>query len=234
MTFQRVARRTVADEVRDQLLANISAGQLGPGQRVPSERELCDQFGVARTSVREAMQGLISTGVIERRGNRPYVAEHLPDVSVDPVDRRKDLVRELFEVRRLIELPLLELTAVRASDAERAELAALALRFTRPLDLAEFRALDRRFHGTAAAACGNPLLFELYGKVLDALFASEAFESLLEAESNRREVAELVEQSSGDHLAIAEAIAARDPVRTVDAAARHLDQVEQRMLDRLV
>ena len=45
---------------------------------IPSERDLAEQFRVARTSVREAIQGLLSLGVIERRGNRSFVVEHLP------------------------------------------------------------------------------------------------------------------------------------------------------------
>ena len=52
-----------------------------------------------------------------------------------------------------------------------------------PLD--EFRTLDRRFHTLIANACGNPLLVEIYGKVLDALFRSAEFESLLYDEANR-------------------------------------------------
>jgi len=234
VSFERVARRTVADEIRDQLLSNISSGELGPGHRVPSERDLCDQFGVARTSVREAIQGLVSVGIIERRANRTYVAEHLPTVTLEAIDIRKERVRELFEVRRLIELPLMELAAKRATAPERAEVAALAERFAQPLELAEFRALDRQFHGTIALACGNSLLRELYGKVLDALFASEEFESLLEAERNKAEVAQIVELSSADHLAIAAGFVADDPSATLQSAARHLDQVEQRMIGRLV
>src|SRR5262245_1504894 len=91
--FEPVTRETLSSQIRDQLLQRISNGTLGPGARVPSERDLSEQFGVARTSVREAMQGLLSLGVIERRGNRSYVVEHLPDVNFDQLDDRKEHVR---------------------------------------------------------------------------------------------------------------------------------------------
>ena len=73
--FEPLARETLSAQIRDQLLERILSGALAPGVRVPSERDLSEQFRVARTSVREAMQGLLSLGVIERRGNRSYVVE---------------------------------------------------------------------------------------------------------------------------------------------------------------
>src|SRR5688572_8547322 len=91
-----VTRETLSAQIRDQLLRRILDGQLEPGARVPSERDLSDRFGVARTSVREAMQGLLSLGVIEHRGNRVFVVEHLPDVNFDQLDDRKEVVRQLF------------------------------------------------------------------------------------------------------------------------------------------
>jgi len=229
-SFTPVSRRTVSSEIREQLLANIADGRLAPGDRVPSERTLCDEFGVARTSVREAIQGLVSVGVIERRGNRSYVAEHLPGVELE-IDHRKLRVRELFEVRRVIELPLFELAAERATDEQRAEITRLAGRFRIGMDLDSFRAFDRSFHRTIAAACANPLLFELYGKVLDALFGSDEFASLLGASSNQEEVSGIIGESAADHVRIAVAIADGDPVATAAAVERHLSEVERRMLE---
>ena len=78
-----ISRETVSSQIRTQLLEWISTGELAPGNRMPSERELSEKFEVARTSVREAMQGLVSMGVVQRRGNRVYVAEHLPDVVLE-------------------------------------------------------------------------------------------------------------------------------------------------------
>src|SRR6056297_3920013 len=129
--FEPVERRTVAEEIRERLLGSILAGDLAPGTRLPSERVLCDDFGVARTSVREAIQGLVSIGAIERRGNRAFVVEHLPDVEVSTADHddRKEFVRRLFETRRVIEIPIGELTACRATEAERAEILRLAEAF---------------------------------------------------------------------------------------------------------
>ena len=172
--FAPVKRRTISSEIRAQLLEAIRTGELQPGSPVPAERQLCEQFGVARTSVREAIQGLTASGYLERRGNRPVVAERLPEIRLTgdsaTLDERKALVRQLFEVRRTIEPTMSEFAARRATDAERADIAELAARSTDQLD--EFRAADRAFHTSIARACGNPLLHEVYGKTLGALFDS--------------------------------------------------------------
>lgn len=227
--FPPLDRSTLSQQVRDQIEARIRSGELSPGARVPSERALSDQFQVARTSVREAMQGLVTMGLVERRGNRSYVAERLPDVVVED-DERKAYVRELFETRRVLELPILELAASRADAQDRTEIAELAAEFDQDLSLADFRRLDRRFHTRTAAAAGNPLLVEVYGKVLDRLFRSDDFASLLYATENQPEVQEIIRESCCDHIAIADAIAAGDPDATIAAAGRHLANVEARML----
>lgn len=236
VVFEPVARETLSAIIRDRLVARITSGELEPGARMPSERRLSEQFRVARTSVREAMQGLLSLGVIERRGNRSYVAERLPEVQLDGSrrDDRKQFVRQLFETRRALELPIIELAAMRASDTERAEISALAKGFRQGMPLADFRALDRTFHAAIARACGNPLLVELYGKVLAKLFRSDDFASLLSADANQAEVERIVNRSVRHHAMIANAVARRDPVGAVQAGTRHLDAVERGMVHRLV
>jgi GntR family transcriptional repressor for pyruvate dehydrogenase complex len=235
LVFEPIERETLSALIRDRLLERISNGELEPGARMPSERLLSEQFRVARTSVREAIQGLLSLGVIERRGNRSYVAERLPDVRVarDELDDRKQFVRQLFETRRALELPIIQMAAMRATDAERAEIATLAKGFRSGMPLAEFRAADRTFHAAIARACGNPLLVELYGKVLGSLFRSDDFESLLSAEENRAEVERIVNRSARHHALIAKAVARCDAVGAVEAGTRHLDAVERGMIDRL-
>lgn len=236
IVFEPIARETLSALIRDRLVDRIQRGELEPGARMPSERSLSEQFRVARTSVREAMQGLLSLGVIERRGNRSYVAEQLPEVRVagGEHDDRKEFVRQLFETRRALELPIIAMAAVRASDADRATIAELAKGFRVGMPLAEFRTLDRGFHSAIAKACGNPLLYEVYGKVLGRLFRSEDFESLLSADVNHVEVERIVTRSVRHHALIAKAVARRDPQAAVLAGTRHLDAVERGMIDRLV
>src|SRR5258706_11617587 len=115
--FEPIERQTVSEGIRDALLESIRSGALPPGSRLPSERSLCEEFGVARTSVREAIQGLVSLGAIVKRANRPYVAEQLPGMQLAGRDDRKRHLEELVEVRRIVEVPIARLTAARADAA---------------------------------------------------------------------------------------------------------------------
>lgn len=230
-SFDPVTRLTVSAEIRQRLADAIHSGQLAPGMPLPAERVLCQEFGVARTSVREAIQGLVIAGYLERRGNRSVVAEHLPEVNFAG-DDRKALVTQLFEVRQVIEPAIVELAAKRATTVERDAIAALASRHTD--DLVEFRDIDRQFHGLLARACGNPLLNEVHAKALASLFGSGEFASLLYAEVNRAEVAELIASSTEAHRAIADAIVRGHARKAMAAVVAHLDDVERRMVERLL
>jgi GntR family transcriptional repressor for pyruvate dehydrogenase complex len=235
--YEPIVRQTVSQQVRAQLLERVHSGELAPGSPLPSERALSERFGVARTSVREAVQGLVSLGVVEKRGNRVCVAEHLPAVVVPSLaedDRRKIYVQQLFETRRVLELPLFELAACRASPAERTEIHRLAATFQPGLGIREFRRLDRRFHMTIAHSCGNPLLVEVYSKVMDALFRSHEFDSLLNARENEAEVATIIANSIEEHHRISAALLQGDPVAVLDAVEGHLRNVERRMVEELV
>jgi len=234
LPFEPITRETVSSQIRAQLQRRIMVGDLAPGTRMPSERDLSEQFHVARTSVREAIQGLVSLGVIERRGNRSYVAEHLPDVIVDRNPDRKTFVAELFETRRVLEVPIFEIATERADDAARARVTKVAELFRVDLDIEEFRRLDREFHTTIAASCNNPFLIELYGKVLDELFKSHEFDDLLSDEKNRPEVRRIVSAACAAHESIATAFRNGDSAAMRIASTTHLATVAQAMLSNLI
>ncbi len=226
--FEAITRRTVAEGVRGALLDNIRSGALPAGTQLPSERLLCEQFAVARTSVREAVQGLVSLGIVERRGNRLYVTEHLPGVTFD--DNRKRSVTDVFEVRRLVEVPIAELTARRADADMRAYIGELGRSFRVDMPLDEFRHRDRAFHEAIAQACGNPALAELYGKVLETLFRSTDFDSLLTASQNASVVRRVIREAVQAHQEIAEGIEKQNLTAVRRAAEAHLNQVEALMV----
>jgi DNA-binding FadR family transcriptional regulator len=231
--FDPVERRTVAEEVREAIAERIETGDLRPGSQLPSERDLCEQFAVARTSVREAIQGLVTIGLLERRGNRCYVTERLPNLQLDVTDGRKQRVRELFEVRQVVEIPIARLAASRATPEQREELVRMAATFQSGMPLDDFRRLDRAFHSAVARACGNATLAELYGKVMESLFASADFDELLSARTNRRVVRDVIRSSIAAHRRIAAAIAAGEWAEVMVVAEGHLEQVEDQMISRM-
>jgi GntR family transcriptional repressor for pyruvate dehydrogenase complex len=229
--FHPVSRQTVSSEIRQRIADAIESGKFTPGEPLPAERILCQEFGVARTSVREAIQGLVIAGYVERRGNRSVVAERLPDVNFTG-DDRKALVTQLFEVRQVIEPAIVEMATRRATDDQRAEIATIAAQTTKRLE--EFRELDHQFHSALARSCGNPLLNEVHTKALASLFGSGDLASLLYAEVNRSEVNEIISSSLAAHRAIAEAVVRGHTRKAMAAVVAHLDDVERRMVERLL
>jgi GntR family transcriptional repressor for pyruvate dehydrogenase complex len=221
----------ISEEIRDALLEGIESGELPPGSQLPSERALCDDFGVARTSVREAVQSLVALGRIHKVGNRFHVVEQLPGVNVDP---RKSRVRELFECRRVIEVAITRLAAGRATTAERDELVRTAESFVADMHLEEFRHADRLFHWAIARCCGNPTLQELYGKVLDGIFASDEFHTLLDSSTNAQAVREVIADACVAHRRIAESIRRGDEDAAAKTAESHLNEVEHSMIARMI
>ena len=147
-------------------------------------------------------------------------------------DDRKALVTQLFEVRQIIEPAIGGLTARRASEDEREEIVGIAA--LDPGDLAAFREIDRRFHALLASSCGNPMLTELHAKALASLFGSGELASLLYAEVNRAEVNEIIASSTDAHRAIADAVAHGYARKAEAAVVAHLDDVERRMVERLL
>jgi DNA-binding FadR family transcriptional regulator len=232
--FGPIERQTVSEGIRDALLESIRSGALPPGTRLPSERSLCEEFGVARTSVREAIQGLVSIGAIVRRANRPYVAEQLPGIELAGHDDRKRRLEELVEERRIVEVPIARLTAARADAADRAQIRAIARRLSPEMSLADFRRTARAFHVAVARACRNETLAELYGKVLDAQFNSSVLDSLLDSRSNVWLVKQVIFDSAKTYNEIADAIFEGNADRAIAAVEKDLTQVERQLIARMV
>ncbi len=228
-SFSPVVRRSVADEVRQQLEGSIRGGILQPGDALANEESLCAQFNVSRQSVREALRDLVTLGLVERRGKRVFVVEHLPSVRIESDDRAAR-IREIFDTRRLIEVELTQLAAARATKRQRNAIAELAASIARATDVEQLRPLDRAFHGVIAAAAGNALLAELHTKVLDAVFSTPPFDSVLRDAEDGPDALRILAESAAMHASIAAAVVAGDVAAAGAAARAHLDDVERRII----
>ncbi len=96
---------SLIDEVIEQLKGLILDGALKPGERFPTEYELCAQLGVSRTAIREAKKSLIGMGLLEtRRGQGTYVREDIFDGLMEKASLSlrmgAESIKELIEARR--------------------------------------------------------------------------------------------------------------------------------------
>jgi DNA-binding GntR family transcriptional regulator len=198
----------------ESILKDVVQGELRPGQHLVAQG-LAQRLGVSLTPVREALIALAGIGVVDLLPNRGAVVRRLTVRDV----------REICEVRRV-----LECGAVRAACGriDRAELAALHAEMQRlvaiqpPGDagfIEQAQAVDSRLHDAIARCCGNLLLATEIGR-LKILF--RAFRDLAwQREAARRDFRRLALEAR-EHLAIVEALLAGDRREAARAMARHI------------
>ncbi len=162
-TVRAPAYQVLADDLR----AQITSGRLRAGDRLPTEPQLCLRSGLSRSTVREALRLLASQHlIVTTRGvtGGSFVSHPRPDQLAEALSTGVQLMisnaavgaAELFEMRRLLEVPAAELAAQRRT---RPHLAALSAAMFDPANDSLERKLDarRRFHGAMIAATGNAL-----------------------------------------------------------------------------
>jgi GntR family transcriptional repressor for pyruvate dehydrogenase complex len=125
MNFPKVEKTSLTDRVAEILYEKIVNGEISPGERLPSEMELAEQLGVARPTVREALNRLIGLGLIKRGGYTMVVSEN-GSMSTRAGTHAAFLdqweARELYEARYMIEVDLVVLAIQKATDEDIREL----------------------------------------------------------------------------------------------------------------
>jgi len=225
---QASRRGREADRLVEAVIERVRAGQLRPGQRLPSEESLGGEFQVSRTVVREALQQLKARGVVRsRRGSGTYVEAGRLDQLSDSLSLYSDRIdtvadwTELLEMRALIETESARRLAADPTDAALAD-ARAAIRAMRAArnDLAKVAAADVAFHQAVVAASGNRLFVSVHRSFLPMTrrFATATYHSRSQAAAALLEHTELLQAiESGDPDA-----AARRMQAHLDASARHL------------
>lgn len=223
MTVEPIQRRKLYQEVQDRLMQRIESGELAPGDQLPSEREIMEVYGVGRVAVREALQEMARSGIVEiSHGERARVVVPTAHLLIEQVaEGARHLLRmqpetldHLKDARLFLELGMVRQAAERATaaDVERLQLrlqehrAALA-------EMDKFLPRDMAFHREIATITGNPI----FPAIVEALFnwASEYYQSIVRAPGAE-------DLTLAEHQKIIDAIAAHDPEAAVQAMRDHL------------
>lgn len=235
MSLARPAVIRVADSVAGELENRILEGSLKPGDRLPSERELALELGVSRPSLREAMQKLVSKGLLTtRHGGGTHVTDKLEAHFVDPwqdmLSGHPLLHRDLLEFRQMLEGQAASLAADRATDIDIQRLdaahAALAGQFDQRQDLGACVEADVAFHQAIAEASHNVLIGHLSASLMRVIHGHVA-RNLEHLQSRPQRWDQLQSQ----HHAIWQAIRDRKPEAAALAARDHIEFVRQSMDD---
>lgn len=219
-------------QVEDQIKAAIVSGAVRSGEKLPGEVELAHQFGVSRSTVREALRSLATQGLIEKTpgaGGGSFVR------SADPSSLRSALADSMYTlltlgsiefeevaiVRQHLEVPSVRLAAANRTEEDLAELrGVLDLQKSISVEDPRVPTLDEQFHGTIARASGNRVLASFVSALH---LQTEPVHYLdLSPEVGRTTVRQ--------HQRIVQAIADRNPDAGAEAMVEHLTYLREHLL----
>lgn len=212
--------------MRDALLDRIREGELGEGDRLPPERELATDFGVSRTTLRDAIRELELLGYLEvRQGDGTVVRSPGGETLATPfrrlLDGRPQLAEDLLQFRRMLEPEVAALAASRVTPGDVAALAA-ALARQRRLVRAGRRLLeeDVAFHRLIARVAGNNTV----------LHVLSTLQAMLREFRVRMLTGDQPDVALRQHAAIARAIRDGDADGARRAVLEHLEAVERNLV----
>ena len=215
--FEPVAPLSTYEETVARLGTAIRLGVLAPGTRLPPERDLAEQLGISRSTLRQALATLTETGhltAMRGRAGGTFVASAPPIASQNHVALER--WRELLDWRIVLEIGAIHLAAERASDAdlERFSQFVDALDADAHISWADYRRADVSFHLAIAECTGLPRLVsamtEVHGEISD----------LLQHALHPRGA---VEHAKSQHRRILKCLQAREPAGAIDAMREHLE-----------
>jgi len=223
--FEKIDRKLLGSQVEEELFQYILNEPVAIGQKIPNEFELAKQFGVGRSTIREAVKGLVSKGILEvRRGSGTFVI-NTSTLEEDPLglgsmDDKYKLALELFDVRLMLEPEIAAMASKNAAPEDLEHLQTLC-RETENLYLEgkDHISKDIEFH-TCIARCSQNRVVEVLVPVINS--AVMTFANL----TNRLLMQETIET----HRAITEAIVKRDPVGARCAMIMHLTYNRQMLM----
>lgn len=166
---------TLSQEIELNIEDAIRQKKLEPGQKLPSEKELCIMFGVSRTALREALRMLSARGLLDvRKGDGVYVNNFSSTHASKPMSLYlelqfdKDYIMHLVHVRQMIEPHIARLAAINRTDEDLEKFELNLEKFSnRDQDDQEIARLDVEFHTAITRASGNPLI----PLIMDPLFS---------------------------------------------------------------
>lgn len=234
MTLSRPAPMRIADAIARDLESRILEGSLRPGDRLPPERDLAAQLGVSRPPLREAIQKLVSKGlVVTRHGVGTIVTDRLEATFVDSwqdmLKAHPGLQSDMLEFRHMLEGHAAYLAAERATDADIERLGALfeALESTYESDDLKTKIdNDVAFHQAISETTHNAVIGHLTASLLRVIHGHVSG-NLVHLHARPQQWKKIREQ----HRVIWESIRAHDPEGASRAARTHIEFVRLSMVE---
>lgn len=226
--FKTLNNETLSSRVSRELIRSIVAARFTPGDLLPSEEQLCSEFGVSRSVVREAMKVVTGVGMARSRQGQGTVV--LPPSSwnnfaADVIQARRDtgtlhdVLTEVLELRTIIEVQAAGLAASRGNDENldrMVELIAGMQAAVDDVDVDTFILLDVEFHDEVLRASANHLIVSLFDLLHPMLLASRE----IGVKGQPQPVG--MNNAIAEHSTILECIRSGSPQRAQQAMVEHL------------
>lgn len=225
--FEGVRRNRIFEEVAKQI-ERLILQKLQPGDKLPSERDLAEMLRVSRGSIRDAIRSLELMGLVEaRQGTGTIVREISAESVVNPfssaLKRRKESVAELLDFRKMLEPSLSARAALHASPEEILEMEEILRRQEEKQRQGDTGvAEDTEFHYHVALASDNNVVLKVIDILMDLLRDTRARSLQVEGRPQK---------SLTGHRRILAAIKRHDAEAARTAMRRHLEDVEELVLD---
>jgi GntR family transcriptional repressor for pyruvate dehydrogenase complex len=225
----------LAERVVTALRSQVLSGAVAAGQKLPTEGQLTETFGVSRTVIREAMATLAADGLVEsRQGAGVFVLEH-PTVAFGSLSQEIKKVSQainVLEVRMGIEIESAGLAAQRRNAAQEALIQEAFFEFDRLLKLGEPTGkADFAFHREIASATNNPFYVEILDALGDRTIPCDRSSPWYSVEVLSHEYLTGLQR---EHLSILKAISDGNVEAARDAMRAHLTAAQRRYRTRLV
>lgn len=216
------------DLIASDILSRTASGDLAPGDRLPPEQELAENFGVSRNVVREAIARLRSDGVVETKPGRGAIILPPDARSTFRVDMsllsQDDRLESLFELRALLEIDAAGIAAMRRSDADLKSMKTALSEMVGQQDFDEKRLeADAQFHRALGSATQNDYL----ASIID--YISSRLKETIRATDQIYKKDDLLEVTVTEHQAILDAIAEQNCDAARAAMAAHIQGAAVRL-----
>ena len=202
----------------------LTSGELGPGDRLPPERDLALRLGISRSSVREAIRGLEMMRVLEvRHGEGIFVTSLDAPLLLEAAGFTMQLMRDhevvdMLEVRAILEGAAAALASARMTRDQLGTLLLGVEQLDAAITADEFLEADIAFHATIAAGAGNVVLASLLDTFSSRTYRARYLNAGLGVE-------DVLARGRAAHRSIYEAVAARDPEAARASASAHVGTV---------
>lgn len=221
-----VEKKKAYEDIVQQVLVLIEEGKLKRGDHLPSERELTEAFKVSRTTVREAIRTLESMKLLQsRQGNGTYVLVSSEEALIQPLAaalfNKKDDIRDIFYIRKIIEPHVAELAAENATPQEIEEMERILRKQEECIGHREnIIETDSAFHNLMVKATKNRVMERLIVVLIDLLKKSRE-KYLMEDENDER-----AKRSLEGHHRVLSAIKNGDGDAARKSMLQHLEDIE--------